>query len=165
MLQMVYQTICFILLTNLHPFHVSVCEVYHNAESNALEISMKIFVDDLELAVQESGATDFKLVDQDEKNIEKEKLKNYLKERFEITVDDKNVDLEFIGFEFDQDAALCYFEAKHIRKMSSIEIKNSIITEVFADQINLTHVLYHGEMKSLKAVKEQPVGIIDTSGW
>ena len=32
----------------LHPFHVSVVEIEHNAEDKSLEISCKIFTDDFE---------------------------------------------------------------------------------------------------------------------
>ena len=165
MMQTVIKFSAFILLAKIHPFHVSVCEIYHNAETKSLEISMKIFIDDLELAIRESGIVSFELLEVAEKNVDKIPLEYYLKNQFEISVNDKALELDFVGFEFDQDAILCYFEGKRVRKISSIKIKNAIITEVFDDQINLTHVQYNGEMKSLKAIKEQPIGIIDTSSW
>ena len=77
----------------------------------------------------------------------------------------KEINLEFVGFEFDEDAVLCYLEGKKIKKINSIEINNTLLTEVFDDQINLTHFQYKDEMKSIKTVKDQPSGLIDTSGW
>ena len=71
----------------------------------------------------------------------------------------------FLGFEFDNDAMLVYMEGRKIKKIDMIEIDNAIITEVYDDQINLTHFQYKGEMASLKAVKNNTVGVIDASAW
>lgn len=154
-----------ILVANLHAFHVSVCEVYHNPKTQSLEISMKIFIDDLELAIQKSGHSDFKLLDTEEENVEKIIIEAYLIDHFQITINGKKTNLEFVGFEFDADAILCYFEGDKRKKIQLIEITNSMITEVYDDQINLTHFQYNGEMKSLKATNQSTTGIIDTSAW
>ena len=153
------------LLTNLHPFHVSVCEVYHNEDNRSIEISMKIFIDDLELSIQNAGERSFKLLDIDPKLVEKAPIEKYLKDKFRIKINGKSTSLSFLGFELDSDAMLCYLEAKKIKKIQNIEINNSIITEVYDDQVNLTHFQYKGEMKSLKASKNDTVGMIETSGW
>ncbi|MCG8307784.1 MAG: hypothetical protein MI975_10380 [Cytophagales bacterium] len=166
MLLIINRLICFLLTTNLHPFHVSVCEVYYNENSHSLEISMKIFVDDLELSIRQGGHETFKLVDvEDPKLVGKEPIETYLKNNFQIKVNGKTTPLDFLGLEFDDDALLCYLEGKKIKKIETIEINNSIITEVYLDQINLTHFQYKGEMKSLKATWNKTTGRIDTSGW
>ena len=165
MLLLFTRLLCFILVGNLHPFHVSVCEVYHNENSRSLEISMKIFIDDLELSIQQDGEPTFSLIDVDPKLVDKEPIETYLRSCFQVKINDKVTPLEFLGFEFDNDALLCYLEGKKVKKIENIEIKNSIITEVYPDQINLTHFQYKGEMKSIKATKENTVGIIDTSAW
>lgn len=154
-----------VLISNLHPFHVSICEVYHNPKSQSLEISMKIFIDDLELAIQNQYNAEFKLVNLKDNSSIKTTLKSYITDRFKVKIDSKVIELDLVGFEFDNDAILCYFEGKKIKKINVIEIENTIISEVFNDQINLTHFQYNGEMKSLKATKDNPTGIINTSGW
>ena len=159
------RSFCFILISNLHPFHVSVCEVYHNPKTQSLEISMKIFIDDLELGIQKQGNAEFKLVDSNDRDINRATLKNYITDRFKIKTNSKSVDLELVGYEFDSDAILCYFEGGKSKKIQLIEITNSMIIEVYEDQINLTHFQYKGEMKSLKATSQNTTGIIDTSAW
>jgi hypothetical protein len=155
----------FILISNLHPFHVSICEVYYNPKTQSLEISMKIFIDDLELAIQNQGNTEFKLINSNDNNFNKTPLKSYITDRFMIKTNSKTIDLDLVGYEFENDAILCYFEGKKIKDINVIEIENSIISEVFDDQINLTHFQYNGEMKSIKATKGSTTGIINTSGW
>lgn len=159
------RSFCFILISNLHPFHVSICEVYHNQKTHSLEITMKIFIDDLELAIQNQGNTEFKLVDSSDKEIDGSTLKNYITGRFKIKTNSKEVDLDFVGFEFDNDAILCYFEAGKMKTINVIEIKNAILLEVYSDQINLSHFQYNGEMKSLRATRGNTTGVINTEGW
>ena len=101
-----------VLISNLHPFHLSICEVYHNPKTQSLEISMKIFLDDLELAIQNQGNAEFELVNSTEDNSIKTTLKGYITDRFKIITNSKTVDLHLVGFEFDNDAILCYFEGE-----------------------------------------------------
>lgn len=155
----------FILISNFHPFHVSVCEVYHNPKTNSLEISMKIFIDDLELALQNQGNEKFRLVDSNDNDTNSTHLNDYITEQFKIKIDSKAVALELVGYEFEDDVILCYFEVNKIKQIQEIEIHNGIITEIYDDQINLTHFQYKDEMKSLRASKDDTSGIIDTSGW
>lgn len=149
----------------IHPFHVSVCEIYHNENTSSLEISMKIFMDDFELSIQQNGVPGFKLIDEDPEKVEKTHIDSYLKNHFNLKINGHFADLNFLGFEFDDNAILCYMESKKVKKINSIEINNSMLTEVYDDQINLTHFQYKDEMKSLKATKENTIGIINTSNW
>ncbi len=165
MLLLITRLFSTILISNVHPFHVSVCEVYHNDKTQSLEISMKIFIDDLELAIQKQGNSNFKLLESEDQESIKNQLGSYLKKKFEIKYNSRKVSLEFLGFEYNNYSVLCYLEGKKIKIINSIEIKNAIITELFDDQINLIHFQYKGEMKSFQATKENPVGIIETSNW
>ena len=165
MLLVIARYIYVFISMSVHPFHVSVSEVYYNENAHSLEISMKIFTDDFELAIQNKGNAKFRLLDTKAENVDEETIGSYLMDNFRIGIDGVLVDLDFVGFEFDGNATLCYFEGRKIKKINSIEIDNSIITEVFDDQINLTHFQYKEEMKSLKATKGSTIGLIDTSGW
>lgn len=126
---------------------------------------MKIFLDDLELAVQQSGVETFNLMDVDEDDVDAESLQNYLLSRFEVATNSKARQLEFVGYEYDDDALLCYLEGKKVRKFKQIEIRNAVITEVYDDQINLTHLQFGESLKSIKTSQEKPSGTIDTSSW
>lgn len=165
MLLVIAHYIYLLISMSTHPFHVSVSEVYFNEKAHSLEISMKIFTDDFELAIQKRGNAEFRLLDTKAEIVDEETIRSYLIDNFKIGIDGELVNLDFVGFEFDGNATLCYFEGRKVKKINNIEIDNSIITEVFDDQINLTHFHYKEEMKSLKATKGSTVGLINTSGW
>ncbi len=56
MSQLLYLSLVY-LLSLLHPFYVSVTEVRHNEKSRALEVSTRIFYDDLEEALASASRT------------------------------------------------------------------------------------------------------------
>ncbi|MCF6333363.1 MAG: hypothetical protein L3J11_08765 [Draconibacterium sp.] len=65
--------------TNAHPFYVSICQVDYNKENQSLEISVKIFANDLLVALEKAGATKIFLGEKKE-NPETDKfIFNYLK--------------------------------------------------------------------------------------
>jgi len=165
MLLMIGRYFCFILISNLHAFHVSVCEVYHNSNTQSLEISIKIFIDDLELAIQNQGNAEFKIVSVNKNNINNAPLKKYITDRFKVKINSNPIELDLVGYEINDNAVLCYFEGKKIKKIHNVEIDNAIISEVFDDQINLTHFQYNGQMKSFQASKDNTKVILNTSGW
>ncbi len=154
-----------IIIANLHTFHVSVCEVNYNLNTHSLEISMKIFIDDLQLSINNQGNDEFKLDRTYDKKTTNLHLKNYLKDRFKIKINAKQIDLNFLGFKFKEHEILCFLEVKSIEDFETIEIENSILLELFDDQINLTHIKYKDEMKSIKTTRGMRSGIIDVSEW
>jgi len=152
-------------ITQYHAFYVSVCEIYHNPKSLSLEISIKIFIDDLELAIQKSGVTNFRIIENEDQNKIEREIALYLDKKLIIEINDEKTQRKMIGYELENDALICYIEIEKIKKMSKVKVHNSIITEVYEDQINLTHLQYKGQLKSLKTTKEEPDGLIDTSSW
>ena len=155
----------FFLSSLLHPFYVSVCEVYHNPDTLSLEISMKVFIDDMELALQNEQNPAISLSENMDDSKINEALKYYFKDKLLIEVNSKKLELAWVGFQFENDTLLCFLEGKKVKKIDVINIRNAILFEQFEEQINLTHFQYMGQMKSLKSTSEQPDGKIDTSNW
>ena len=54
--------ILLVFLGFFHPFYVSVTEINHNAKSKTIEISTKIFFDDLERDIENESKTSFDIV-------------------------------------------------------------------------------------------------------
>ena len=48
-------SLIFGLLLSFHPIHLSITEIDHNEKSKALQVTMRIFVDDLPLYVTNPG--------------------------------------------------------------------------------------------------------------
>ena len=126
-----------------HIFHLSMCEIDYNAKVNSLEISLKIFIDDFELALErKEGYKMLKIGSEKEHKKADQYILDYLKESFIIENKDGPLNYEFIGKELDEDliAIWCYLEITNVPQPKDLTITNSVLTEVYDDQNNIINI-------------------------
>lgn len=134
-----------------HPLYISVTEMNYNATDKNLEISCKIFADDLEKTLANNYKAKVDLTTPADKNEANRLVKEYVKSHLLLKVDNKAVSLEFVGFEKESDAIWSYFEVKNITTApKKIDVVNSILYEAYDNEINLMHVTVGGERKSTR---------------
>jgi hypothetical protein len=154
-------TLFYSFLLFLHPIHLSVSEINYSEKDKALQITSRIFLDDLELSIQKQlNKPDLDLLEPG-KDLTTEKLiSEYVLQHFSVKLDGKIQKLNFLGFEREDPAIICYIEIENIKKFKTIEIKNDVIMETHNDQSNLVHVTYKGPVKSLRLVREKAADIL-----
>ena len=133
-----------------HPFHVSVTEINHNTSDKTLEISCKIFTDDFEKALAQRFKTKVDLGKPELHSAMDTLIKKYLTAAIQIKPSGKAVAYSYIGYELDKEAAYCYFEIQNVPSVSRLDITNTILYDLFDDQMNIMHVTIKGERKSDK---------------
>ena len=142
-----------------HKFYVSLVQVEFNQETEAVEITMKIFTDDLEYAISGSQRP-YGLGAENEPPEADSILYGYIRKNFSITVNGKLYALNYIGKEVEMDVTWIYTEILGIESISSIEVSNLMLTELFADQVNLVNVKYLGQKKGMLLNRNNSSGII-----
>ena len=132
-----------------HPFHISVTEVLYRPSEKTIQVSVRIFLDDLELGLRaETGDTKLDIKSSPESDLNTH-IGNYVKNRLKLTAK-KPISLEYLGFEYEEDALWCYFEAEKVKKFDALQIENKILIEAFSDQENLIHFRSEGKVKSVR---------------
>lgn len=126
-----------------HDIHISVCELRYNSTSGAFEVSIKIFIDDLELALSREGVTGLSIGTAKELASANDKIAAYLKKHFNIQLAGQTLAHEFLGKEVSEDylAVWCYIQLK--AKPSAGQrcaITNDILFEMYEDQKTLMDV-------------------------
>lgn len=145
------------LLLGLHPIHVSITDVEHNEKAKALQMTVRIFVDDLELAVRNKlNEPELDLLNPGGSRTIDQLVKEYLADKFFLKVDKKQVKANYLGHEIEGASMICYIEAEDIKKFTSLEVTNRVIHEIHDDQSNLVNVNYLGQVKSLRLTVEKP---------
>jgi hypothetical protein len=137
-------------LAGLHPFHVSVIEINHNAADKTLEISCKIFTDDFEKALAKNYKTKVDLINPPVKAAMDSLVKKYLYSHLSIRANGKPVVFDYLGFENDHEAAYGYIEVPDVPSVSRVDISTSIMYDMFDDQMNIFHVIVNGSRKSTR---------------
>jgi hypothetical protein len=133
-----------------HPFYVSVTEIAHNKQEKILEISCKIFIDDLEGILKQTNKKLINLSD-DKKQAENGVFINdYIRKHLKLTADAVVLRLNYVGYEKDSEAVYCYFEAVQIPSVRKLDVENSILQDFTDQQINIIHVTINGKRQSHK---------------
>jgi hypothetical protein len=133
-----------------HPFHVSVTEINHNEGDKTLEVSCKIFTDDFEKALAQRFKTRVDLGKDELHSAMDSLIKKYISAAILIRPSGRATSYNYIGYELDKEAAYCYFEVQNVSSVSSLDITNTILYDLFDDQMNIMHVSVKGERKSDK---------------
>lgn len=146
----------------LHPFHISVLDMEYDEDSKAIEISCRIFLDDLEETLR-VYSDEAKLDIMDEASREKihVELERYILEKVKISVNGKTAEMNYLGEEIDGDVMWCYIEITKVKKLQSIEVENQLLLDSFDDQMNLVHMKAFGSTKSLKLYQFNEWGEIE----
>lgn len=134
----------------LHPFHVSVIEINHNAADKTLEISCKIFTDDFEKALAKNYKTKVDLINPVNKAAMDTLIKKYLYSHLSVKANGKPVQFNYLGFENDHEAAYGYIEVPNVASVNRFDLSTSIMYDMFEDQMNIFHVVVDGKRKSTK---------------
>lgn len=138
------------LISVFHPYFVSVSELKHNPQSQAVEISCRIFSDDLELALKKLSPERVDVLQPKNKAQNDLLIAKYIPQHLKISINGKPVTLKYIGYELESEATWCYFEIPNIRSVKRIQIQNDLLFAEHEEQINMMHVTVNGSRKSTK---------------
>ena len=133
-----------------HPFYVSMTEVQHNEKAKRLEVSCKVFSNDLEAMLEKNYRTSIDLLKPQDKARIEPLLQDYLQRHFQVQVDGKPVAFRFLGYEIEEDATWCFLEAVKVNQVKKLEVKNDILFAEHAGQTNMLHVTVKGRRQSTK---------------
>ncbi|MBT1701483.1 hypothetical protein KK083_31615 [Fulvivirgaceae bacterium PWU4] len=141
----------------LHPIHVSVTEIEFDEKDKALEIMMRVFIDDMELTMREKlNQPELDILEPKNGQTIDQMVSTYLKDHFKITLDNKPQKTNYLGHEKDGEAFVFYIEVSNVKKWKTIQVLNDIITETHEDQSNLVHVTARGNVRSLRLTRNNP---------
>lgn len=126
-----------------HEFHVSKGQIEYVASEKSLQITLHLFIDDLEEALRRSGAERVFLGTDREIARADEYLQAYLKRHFVLTVNGQPVSYSFVGKEMSTDllGMWCYLQVDGVDAPRQIKVRNDLLLDVFDDQKNILNIV------------------------
>lgn len=106
-------------------------EVNYNQELQQIQIASKIFADDLENAIKGLKVED---VLSDESSV---LLENYILKNTSIQVNQKDVQINFLGYEIEDDVVWCYMVVNDVKKMKNVKFSFTWLLDELPDQLNV----------------------------
>lgn len=141
----------FVTLSSMtvHKFYVAIYKVEFAPQKKMLQITTRIFVDDLNIALEKKYNKKTYLGEDKESENDIVLLKKYLAEKFVIKVNGEQKSMNFLSKELENNVLICYLNSKEISKIKTLEIQNSVLTEIYDEQQNIIQANFNGEKHSL----------------
>jgi hypothetical protein len=139
-----------------HDYHVSVTQMQYNPGNSLFEVSIRIFTDDLEKALGEHNSNRrFSIRNEDQND---SFVSAYIQKNFLLSNDQKKIlPLRYIGKEQEEDATWIYAEIPLVMPLKGHRLQNSILSEIFEDQVNMTNITVASGKKTYLFKKGQLV--------
>ena len=144
--------ILFLSLTafSFHKFYMGVFQVNYAAEKKMIQITSRIFIDDLNNGMEKKYHQKTFVGTDKETQADIDLLKKYLSENFTIKINGQSKPITFLSKEVESnDVLVCYSRIKDINTFKTIEISNTILVDWNAEQQNITHISAFGTKKSV----------------
>jgi hypothetical protein len=137
-----------------HAIHLSITEMDFKVkeEKTEIQISHKVFIDDLEKALRKNYSESFKdakpnLSTKTEHKEAQKYTYQYLKKAIEVKINSRKEEIKYIGWEFEGDVVWIYgvIEKTNQKNTATSEketifIKNMILIDLFDDQRNMLYL-------------------------
>jgi hypothetical protein len=124
----------------MHKYYVSLCEIEYLKEKQSIQITLGVFIEDLEFILNKNSGKQLNLGSKTEAGNIDDYYKKYLNEHLQISVNGKIQPYKFIGKEYDGDIVRFYLEINNIKILKSIEVTNNILIQEFDNQKNIVKI-------------------------
>ena len=158
---LVIYVLCLFGFSFSHPFHSSIISLKFNDNSRSIEITMRVFANDLEKTINQINDLNI-IIDKDDnmQNVDS-LIFNYIDKTIFLSINENECDLSWIGKEFETDIVWLYLEILDIdKKIKKISAENRFLFSPFEDQLNIMNFYIHGKKKTVMTHKDKPVDIL-----
>ena len=140
-----------------HPFFMCVTDIKHNVKQHSLNISIKLFTNDIENALKKTTGKHIDLLNPKNKPEMELELFNYIKKRFVLNINQKPITLNFIGYEREEDVIWVYLESKKVNQPKTLKINTTLLYDYLPQQTNIVHAEINGIKKSSKVANPDSI--------
>lgn len=143
--------VLFIALSSFgaHKFYVSIYQINYAPEKKMLQITSRIFMDDLNFVLEKRFKKRANIGEPNESEEDVSMMKKYIADNFSIKINGKPREVHFLSKEIDNNVVVCYFNVKDVSKITSIELQNKVLLDLNSDQQNIIQTNINGKKKSL----------------
>jgi len=146
--KLIYLLIIPLFAFTLHKFHLSLTKINFNKKEQAVQITMRCFIDDIENTVNKKENCNLELDTKLESKKSDSLLQNYLLQNFKISINKEKTKWNYIGKEYSNDIVYFYLEIDSVSTISSIQVENKVLLNDFDDQQNVIKLNINNQQKT-----------------
>jgi hypothetical protein len=139
----------FLSAFTLHKFYVGVFQIDYFKEKKAVQITARLFIDDLEKALYKKHNKHIYITTKDEIAEANTLIANYLSEKLKFKINNKSQTIQFLTKEQEDNIVICYLKIPFKDNIKDFEITNTVLSDIFKEQQNLVHLNLNSNKKTL----------------
>ncbi|MDZ4823087.1 MAG: DUF6702 family protein [Flavobacteriales bacterium] len=143
------------LAFTLHKYYVSNTVIEHNIRTQSLEIVIKVFADDFEMALGGTEKNPLRLGDEREVPNANQLIEEYIITNFKVELDDRPTLLHFIGKEIEGEQVVCYAEIYSVVDFKVLTVFNTLLVNKYHGQKNIVDLHAAGWSKTEVLTEEK----------
>lgn len=136
---------CWFLFSSFHPFYISTTEINFNKNAKSVEITCRMFTDNLEDALEKTFNKQVDILHPKDKREVELLIQQYIQSNLKIKINGVNKKPDVVGYEKEEDAIWTYLEIKEDIAPQQLEIENTLLYQFLPQQINMIHVMIDRE--------------------
>lgn len=135
-----FSAIVFAVITlSFVDFHSSMTKVDYNPANGVLKFTTKMSAPDLQSALNvNSKSAEFK-----------DAAKRYVSQNISVRVNNSPISLTYTGSQVNGESVRVYYESAGVNNVETLQIKNTILLNEFASQMNVVNIAYKGIQKTM----------------
>ena len=138
-----------------HKYYISSTKIEYKKESKTIQITMRFFVDDLQESINSTYSKNIELALPNEPEEIDSLIINYVSKKLDVTINSNKKAYSFLGKEYHNDEIYIYLEIENVEFIKAIEIKNSMLMEIFPEQQNIIKLYINNAKKTFLLTKQK----------
>lgn len=133
-----------------HPYFVSTTEVHINTKDSSVGVICKMFSDDLEVALKNTYSVSADVRNTVVDSLVAVYLEKYIRNKLAVSINGKDLTLNWLGFENVEEKTYCYFESRWLSSVKTVAVTCKLLYESFTEQVGFIHVYVDESRQSYK---------------
>jgi hypothetical protein len=139
----------------IHKFYVSIFLIENNTQRKELEITARIFIDDLEKALETNYGIKANIGTKNQIKDVQKYIDAYLNTNVSLSINKQTKPLKNLGYELENDILICYLTVDYTNKIENIQVKNTLLTNIYSEQQNIMHFTINEKKSSILLTKSK----------
>lgn len=141
-----------------HPLYVSLCDISYSQDTASIKITLTLFTEDLEMAIQQKKGQSLYLGSEKQADTAEEAVFEYLKAQFSIKLNLTPLVLDSLQKEISigKTRTTCVFDNISLAELKEITVSHLSFFELFEEQRNLVRIKTAVSKKNMLLTRKNP---------
>ena len=140
---------------SVHKYYLSLTTVEYKEDQKTLQITMRIFIDDLQETINKTYQKEFEFSETIKDKTIDSLLSEYIIANFKVEIDNTNKNFTYLGKQFENDVIYLYLEILQLENFRAIAIKNTMLISLYPDQKNIIKLKVDDRKKTFVLTKKK----------